>query len=94
MPESNTTSSEKERIGTLLNRLATLNSYLRKRTSYKYLFSYAIIQGIGYVIGATIIASIVVAILARVVITVDEVPWLNQVLNAEQFQENYIQQSQ
>ncbi len=82
--------SNQEQLQDLENQLTILNQRLQKKTSFKYLFAFAIVQGIGYVIGATLIAGLMVAIVARLVVTIDDVPFLNQIITSEQMQENFL----
>lgn len=79
-----------QNLENLENQLILLNQRLEKKTSFKYLFVFAIIQGIGYVIGATLIAGVAIAILARLLVTLDYVPFLNQIITSEQVQENFL----
>jgi len=82
--------SNQEQLQDLEIQLTILNQRLQKKTSFKYLFAFAIVQGIGYVIGATLIAGLMVAIVARLVVTIDDVPFLNQIITSEQMQENFL----
>ncbi len=47
------------------HQLKVLNSHLSRKTSLKFLFAAALLQGLGYLLGATLVASILVAISVR-----------------------------
>lgn len=67
--------------------LTILNERLRKQTSVRYIFMYSVVRGIGYALGATIIAGAVLAFLLQVISSIDYLPLINQFLSSEEARE-------
>lgn len=63
-----------------------IRKQLEKLNSYPQVFLKGLITGIGTVIGATIVAGLLLSALSRVVSSIDDIPILNEVLNAQQIQ--------
>lgn len=84
MPES---SISHEQIEQLQQRLTKLDKRLNRLTSFRYLFSFAVVQGIGYVLGATMVASVVAAIVLRLLAPFGSVPYFNEMFDTQQLQD-------
>ncbi len=67
----------------LVQLLEKLNSNLQKEVSPVRRFIMAVIQGVGTIIGATIVAGIVLGVLSETVDSVDDIPILNKILDSE-----------
>ena len=67
--------------------LKRTNDLLLKRVSYRHTFFLGIVQGIGYAIGASIIAGLMVAFLIRFLQTVDKLPFLDQNIETDTIQQ-------
>lgn len=82
-----TDESEKINTSSLEERIDLLNEHLRKQTSFRYIFTFSVVRGIGYGLGATIIAGAVLAIVLQLVSSIDYVPLINQFLTSEEVRE-------
>ncbi|HLD21832.1 MAG TPA: hypothetical protein VJB65_02935 [Patescibacteria group bacterium] len=58
----------------LVHQLRQLNIKIQKQLSWKHNLFIAIVRGVGYTIGATLVAGIIVSILAYTFSTVDQIP--------------------
>jgi hypothetical protein len=63
-----------------LEHLKNIEKRLYRLTSMRWLFLMGLIRGFSTVIGATIVAAIVFTLLARMLSSVDQVPFLNQLI--------------
>lgn len=75
----------------LVKRLRALNSNIKKQISFKRNFFLSIVSGIGYTIGATIVAGIVIAILSWTINSIEDVPVLNKLIDSTKLQQNFQQ---
>lgn len=80
--DRNVTKETKNTSETLDKNLQALNQTLQRTNSFKYSFLRGLVIGTGTAIGATVIAAIVIAILARSLQRFEGVPGLDRVLNA------------
>jgi uncharacterized protein (DUF697 family) len=77
--------------------LQSVSSGLKKQNSFLRGFTMSVIQGVGGIIGATIVAGIVLLILSKFFHTIDQVPFLKvffQTTKIEKTIDTKIQQSQ
>lgn len=63
--------------------LRILNNNLRKQLSFKRNFLMSMLNGVGYAIGATLIAGVVIAILSASIRSIQDVPVLKNLLTQE-----------
>ncbi|HEX7017304.1 MAG TPA: DUF5665 domain-containing protein [Patescibacteria group bacterium] len=73
----------------LSEQMRKLNARLYKQTSARYVFFHAVLAGIGSAIGATIIAGMVIAILARTIHTIEDVPIVGNIVQNELIQNQF-----
>ncbi len=69
-------------IDALVAQLGQLNAHLSRKTSLKFLFAAALLQGLGYLLGATLVASILVAISVRLLSTLNIPGMMTDVLQS------------
>ena len=62
--------------------LTELTAQLQLQNSPTRRFFLGIITGVGTALGATIVASLIILILARVVSTIDEIPFLDKIIDS------------
>lgn len=70
----------KSEFSELAAQLSELNHHLSRKTSLRFLFAAALLQGLGYLLGATLVASIVVAIVVRFLGTLNLPAMLNDLI--------------
>ena len=70
-----------ERIKELNKNIKDLNLVIKRANSFHYVFLRGIFWGLGSVIGATVIAVIIIAILSRIIQSINDVPILNNIIN-------------
>ncbi len=75
------TQSNTQELAQLVKQLEKLNGHLSRKSSLRFLFAAALLQGLGYLFGATLIASLVAAILVRFVSTLNFPALINESLN-------------
>lgn len=73
------TKAETEPTEELTVQLKKLNVKLAKQLSFKHELLISIVRGIGYAIGAGIIAGLIIAILSWTVNSIQDVPVLNDI---------------
>lgn len=71
----------------LETQLEILNERLRKRTSPKHLFYFGLVQGMGYSLGATLVAGLVLFLLVQMIASIDYLPIINQFLSSDEVRE-------
>jgi hypothetical protein len=71
----------------LTTELAKLTKQMANANSYWKIFLRGIVAGIGTALGATIIAGLLVAFLASVVDSVDDIPILNNIVQSSNLKE-------
>ena len=64
--------------------LRRLNDNLRKQNSLKEGFKRGLVHGLGAALGASIVAAVALAILAKVINTVDNVPFVEDIIEKSQ----------
>ncbi len=69
--------------------LTEINERLKKRTSFKYIFFYSLVQGIGSVIGATLIAGVLVAIAVKILMSFSSIPIIDQLYSMYGLNESF-----
>jgi hypothetical protein len=74
-------------ISGLEAQLVILNQKLHKKTSVKYIFYFAMVQGIGYVFGATLVTGLVLALVLQFATSIDYLPIINQFFSSAEFKE-------
>ena len=60
--------------------LSEINNRMKRMNSYRHRFATAIVHGIGYAIGFTLIAGLILGILSKVADSVHDVPILNEII--------------
>jgi hypothetical protein len=75
-----------------LQYLKQIDNRLYRLTSLKWNFLMGLMRGVSTVIGATIIAGIVFGILARMISSVDSVPFINQLIENSGIEQTVRQQ--
>lgn len=70
-----------KKIEELNQEIKKLIVVIKKANSLHYVFLRGILLGLGSVIGATIVAVIIIAILSNIIQTINDVPILNNVIN-------------
>ncbi len=75
-------SSESIGMEELAKQLKELNAHLARKTSLRFMFAVAILQGLGYLLGATFVASLVVAVLVRFLSTLNVPAMLNGLIGS------------
>lgn len=75
------------KLETISNHLAKLDTSIQKKLSFKRNFLLSIVKGVGYAIGATLIAGIVIAILSWSISSIQDVPILNKILTASDIEQ-------
>lgn len=73
--------SNNQELAQLVKQLEKLNRHLSRKSSLRFLFAAALLQGLGYLFGATLIASLVAAVLVRFVSTLNFPALINESLN-------------
>ena len=66
--------------------LAKLNEKLAKQLSFKRNFLLSIVSGVGYAIGAGLIAAVVIGILSRTIHSIQDVPVLDKLFGNPEVQ--------
>ena len=56
------------------NNISRLNKNLEKLTSFPRIFFVSILQGVGGIIGATIVAGVILFVLSRFIVTIEQIP--------------------
>lgn len=75
-----------EEVTSLNEQMRKLNARIRKQTSAKYVFFHAVLAGIGSALGATLIAGIVIGILAQTIHTIEDIPIVGNLVQNELIQ--------
>ena len=65
----------------LTAQLQKTNVYLQKQITFKRNFLLSVVSGIGYALGASILAGILIAVLSATVNSISDVPILNKLIN-------------
>ncbi|MBD3250291.1 MAG: hypothetical protein GF381_01850 [Candidatus Pacebacteria bacterium] len=78
-------------LSQLNQNLIQIEYRLKRMTSLRFNFFLALVKGLGYTLGGTIVLSIVIAILARVISTLTSVPIVEDIVDPELLQEIYQQ---
>ena len=73
----------------LSEQIRKLNARLYKQTTPKYVFFHALLAGIGSAVGATIIAGIVIGLLAQTIHTIEDVPIVGNIFRNELIQNQF-----
>lgn len=79
--KSTTSKSHDELLNDIANRLDRL-------TSLKETFKRGLVRGLGIAIGASVIAALALAILAKVINTVDDVPIIRDIIRETEVQQS------
>lgn len=66
-----------EAVDALTDQIKVGNKHLRKQTSLKQALVHSVVQGAGYAIGAGLVASILIALLTKIV---SSLPWVQGML--------------
>ena len=69
-----------EKIKELNKNIKDLNLVIKRANSFRYVFFRGILWGLGSVIGATVVAVIIIAILSRIIQSVNDIPILNNII--------------
>ncbi len=64
----------------ILKELRSVNSNLIKQNSFRRGFFLSVVQGIGTAIGATLFAGITIAIIYKIIISIDTFPLIQKIL--------------
>ena len=67
-------------VESLTEQIRKLNAKLYKQTTPKYVFIHALVAGIGSAVGATLIAGMVIAVLAQTIHTIEDVPIIGNIV--------------
>lgn len=78
-----------QEVESLTEQVRKLNTKLYKQTTAKYVFLHALIAGIGSAIGATIIAGMVIGILAQTIHTIEDVPIVGNIVRNKLIQSQF-----
>lgn len=76
-----------KKLSHIARQLGQLDTKLQKQLSFKRNFLLSVVSGVGYAIGATIIAGIVIAILSWSISSIQDVPILNKIFTASDIQQ-------
>jgi hypothetical protein len=68
------------------NNLIFLNQNLEKQNSFWHGFLMSVIQGVGEVIGATLVAGVVLIILSKFITSVEQVPLIGKLVKSTQIE--------
>lgn len=79
--------TKKESPKTLEQELKRLNERLDRANSPKWEFIRGLAKGIGVAIGATIVAGILISILARTIHTVEDIPLIGDIIQKTQVEQ-------
>ena len=63
----------------ILTQLKNIDSNLDRQNSFKRGFLFSVVQGIGTAIGTTLFAGIVIAVLYKVIISIDTLPLIQKI---------------
>ncbi|MGD9129213.1 MAG: DUF5665 domain-containing protein [Candidatus Woesebacteria bacterium] len=64
-----------------------LDKNIKRQNSFKRNFLLSIVRGVGYFIGATIVAGLAIAIMFKFLMSLDRLPFINQAIDVELIEE-------
>ena len=70
-----------EKIEELNQNIEKLIVVVKRANSFHYVFLRGVLWGLGSVVGATIIAVVIIAILSNIIQSVNDIPILNNIIN-------------
>ena len=70
-----------KKIKELNQNIENLIIVIKRANSFYYVFLRGVLWGLGSVIGATVVAVIIIAILSSVIQSINDVPILNNIIN-------------
>ena len=70
-----------KKIKELNQNIENLIIVIKRANSFYYVFLRGVLWGLGSVIGATVVAVIIIAILSSVIQSINDVPILNKIIN-------------
>ena len=70
-----------EKIEELNQNIEKLIVVVKRANSFHYVFLRGVFWGLGSVVGATIIAVVIIAILSNIIQSVSDIPILNNIIN-------------
>jgi hypothetical protein len=86
---SNPKSVSSEQLSQLQETLSRTNVLLQRQVSFAHSFTLSVVRGVGYALGATIVAGLTLAILVRIFQTIDLLPVLERYIDTTPFEDQF-----
>ncbi len=80
---------QEEQTKQLIKNLESLNEELEKSNSVLHNLGLSIVKGVGTLIGATIVATLLLGILSQIIQSANDIPILNKVIDTEKVNEYF-----
>jgi hypothetical protein len=79
--------SAEKTLESIKKNLVVLNKNLKNQNSFKRGFLFSVLQGVGSVIGATIVAGLILFILSKFIHSVEQIPFIGNLIKSSQLEQ-------